>query len=354
MSPPSAEFGTAHSAIHLWNPESAERASPGRLSPGRLSPAMTLSEFHAAYILPVCRTAAGRAEGTLRIDRTALGLWAAITGDPPLERIDQFTCSRFVAELRKRPGHSGAERISPNTVRKHCVHLQMMLDRAGPRSRANRLGQSLLDDVPYLERPKKRYKPAVDSLSLAEMARWLDVCSQAGLPRKLRGFDAETYWRALILFTYNTGLRIDTVMCLTRPMLDRDWLTVPPEIYKGGSHGGQFFVNRFALAALATVRQTRYEQFFPWPRWPASASWLQAYRRRQWAAAGIDRPGVGFHGLRKALTSWIAPQNPMLAKMVCGHSSGDVTQDCYVHPRVVEQIMQRVPQPGCLEQRRLF
>ena len=351
MSSEPSEKPVQRPTIRLWD---ADRAGGQAEPPDGLSSAMTLSEFYAAYILPVCRVAADRSDKTIKLDRTALKLWAEITGDPPLERIDQFTCSAFVTELRKRPGKSGAKLISPNTVRKHCIHLQMFLDRAGPRARSNRLGQGLLAEPPYLERPKKRYKPATDSLSLEEIGRWLAVCPRAKLPRKMRGFDATTYWRALVLFTYNTGLRIDTVMCLTQPMLRDDWLIVPPEIYKGGSHGGEFFVNRFAAAALETVRQTAFAEFFPWPGWPKSASWLQAYRRRQWVDAEIDRPGVGFHGLRKALTSWIAPQNPMLAKMVCGHSSGDVTQDCYVHPHVVEEIMQRVPQPGQAEQQRLF
>lgn len=337
-------------AIRLWNADQHEPHD----QPRGLSSTMTLLEFYEAYIRPVCREAAGRADKTLDLDRTALKLWREITGDPPLEEIDQWTCSEFVAQLCKRPGKCGAKRISPNTVRKHCTHLQLFLDRAGPRSRINRLGQDLLEAPPYLERPKKRYKPATDSLSVDEIARWLDACPRARLPRKMRGFHAETYWRALVLFTYNTGLRIDTVMCLTRRMLDGDWLIVPPEIYKGGSHGGQFFVNRHARAAIESVRQTVCPTIFPWPGWPKSDSWLQEHRRRLWEIAGIRRPGVGFHGLRKALITWVAAQNAMLAKMVAGHSTGDVTQECYVHPHVVEEIMQRVPQPGPVHQKRLF
>ncbi len=51
----------------------------------------------------------------------------------------------------------GAEKtvpLSPNTIRKHCTHLQGILDRTGPRSREVRDGQGLLAEVPYLSRPR--------------------------------------------------------------------------------------------------------------------------------------------------------------------------------------------------------
>lgn len=327
-------------------------------APPLLSRESTLTEFADRFFFPVCREAAGSRNGTLRLDRQVLGLWKMYTGDPPIGQIDDLMCGAFVAELRKRPGVKGKPQLSPNTVRKLCTHLQTILDHAGPRSRRNRLGQGLLADVPYLERPKKRRKEARDNFTLNEIGAWLDHCGEAAHAANLLGLDPCLWWKGIVTFIYNTGLRIDTTMRLEWSMLDRDepdWLAIPAEIYKGGEHGLDMYVNSHARAAIEAIGSRKHGRIFPWHGWPESQGWLQAQRRSLLSLAGIpEHRRFGFHGLRKALSTWIAPQNWMLSKIVLGHSTNDVTKECYVNPDVMREILTRVPQPGKLRQKALF
>lgn len=325
----------------------------------KLNAEMTLTQFAEAYYFPVCRAAQSSASGTLTLDRQALEMWRTYTGDPPLRIIDDFTCAQFVAGIKSRPGYRGAEHVSPNTVRKLARHLQAILDRAGRRSRRNRLGAGLFgDQVPYIERPKARRKPPRDNFTLDEIAIWLSACDSALATRNLLGIVPAKWWRALVLFLYNTGLRIDTAMRIEWAMLDaqeRDWLEVPASIYKGGEHGLSLYINAPAREAVESIRQFSDPRVFPWKGWPQSASWLQACRRRMLAGAGIaEQRRFGFHGLRKALASWIAPRNWMMAKVILGHSTADVTKEHYVNPDVMREILDRVPQPAVMTQRSLF
>lgn len=344
------------STIRLWDPQ----RDPQQARPPLLSSAMTLTEFASAFFFPVCRESQQASQRTLDLDRMALRMWALYTGDPPMVQIDQAACAQFVKQLVKRPGQKGRETISPNTVRKLCCHLQTILDRAGPRTRRNRLGQGLFaEEPPYLERPKKRVKEATDNFTLNEIGAWLEQCALAQATDSLMGLDPARWWTALVVFIYNTALRIDTAMRLTWAMLDHnepDWLDVPASIYKGGQHGLKLFVNRPARAAIEAIgSRGRFDQVFPWRNWPASQGWLQKLRRRMLAAAGLPaHRRFGFHGLRKALSNWVAPQNWALNKIILGHRPNDVTIESYVNPQVMRDILGRVPQPGRLHQKDLF
>jgi integrase len=67
------------------------------------------------------------------------------------------------------------------------------------------------------------------------------------------------------------------------------------------------------------------------------------------AASGIpEHRQFGFHGCRKFLGTWVAPQNGLLASIILGHKSANVTRDSYVNPKVVEELLERVPQPSFL------
>jgi integrase len=113
------------------------------------------------------------------------------------------------------------------------------------------------------------------------------------------------------------------------------------------------FVNPWARAAIEPLRRAGYAEIFPWRHWPASQGWLQTCRRRQLAAAGLpEARRFGFHGLRRALATWIAPQNGMLASIVLGHKTGNVAKEHYVNPEAVRDVLLRVPQPGAITQQR--
>lgn len=311
-----------------------------------LSAEMTLPEFYSAYVHPVHRIGRGADPKTIDLDRAALKHWEELTSNPSLKDISEFDTAEFVASVMECDGRHG-NKMSPNTVRKHCIHLQFILDRAGPRSRTLRNAARLIDEPPGFEKPKARKAARPALLSLNEIAAWIHVADHADTPNMDR-VDAATWWKVLVLFAYNTGLRIDTVMRLEWVMLDSaGWLTVPPEIYKGHEHGGTFYVNQPARAALELIRPFGYDRLFPWTGWPKSSSWLQEQRRRLWRTAGIDWPGNGFHGLRRALLTWISGRNDLVARLVAGHSAGnDMLRGHYVDRKsVVSELLEQVPQP---------
>ncbi|MHB9049825.1 MAG: tyrosine-type recombinase/integrase, partial [Pirellulales bacterium] len=116
-------------------PRRVARAAAAPLTPSaELSPGMTLSEFFRGYFLPCYAKPKRIDDKTVLEYRTAVDRWARLTGDPPLAEIHAAVCARFVDLDLSCRGRQG-ETLSPNTVRKHCTHLQMVLDVAGPQTR---------------------------------------------------------------------------------------------------------------------------------------------------------------------------------------------------------------------------
>lgn len=313
------------------------------MSHADLSPDMTLGEFYRAYVLPIHRLARRADPKTIQLDEIALKHWETLTRNPPLRDISEFDTADFVSGAMLLAGRHG-KKMSANTIRKHAIHLQFCLDRAGPRSRTMRNAAQLIDTPPGFEKPKPTRRATPMLLTLDEIGRWITACDTAVAPVES---DATEWWRSLVVFGYNTGLRIDCIMRLEWPMLVSDWLVIPAEIYKGGEHGGEFYCNRWARAALKPLRALGAERIFPWRGWPDSESWLQEQRRRIWLSAGIVQPGNGFHGLRRALLTWLSGKNDLVARLVAGHAAGgDMLRGHYVDKkRVVAELLEQVPQP---------
>lgn len=341
--------------LALFSPSDDDRPKGKRpRAYGGLSASMPLSAFYAAYVLPVVRATAS--PKTIELDRTALSLWSALVGDPPIGEITDDLAALFVARMAARKGRRGS--VSPWTIRKLCSHLQKILDLAGPRDRHQRQAAGLLGwTPPYIERPKARTSAPVDVWTLQEIAAAVEACAHAKQTANLGTIPAVRFWRSLFLFAYNTGMRIQSILGATWSMLDhdrRDWLTIPPEIAKQG-RGGLVYVNTAARAAIDTLGTRGLRgAIFPWDGWPESAPWLHACRRSILAASTIaPHRRYGFHALRKALGTWLASHNPMVASIVLWHRGG-VTQTHYVDPSIVVDLLERVPQPATDSQGRLF
>jgi len=314
-----------------------------------LSPDMSLTAFYDAYVHPIHRIAKDADPKTIALDRTALGHWREITGDPPLNEIDEYVTAEFVAGLKTKPGRRG-QSMARSTIAKHCIHAQFVLDRAGPRSRRMRNAARLIDEPPGIEKPRQSNAMRLP-LTLEQLQAWIESSSNATSPR-LPGVDPVAWWRALILFGYNTALRIDCMMRLEWSMVGEDnWLTVPPEIFKGHEHGGLFFLNQAARDAIKPLRDAGHDRIFPFRNWPSSSSWLQEQRRRQWGRADIDQPGCGFHALRRSSLTWLAGKNELVARLVAGHvAGGDMLAGHYVdRKQVVSELLEQLPQPGGLQ-----
>ena len=152
------------------------------IAPAPLSPSMTLSQFYEAYVRPICLEPRATAAGTFKEYKNALKLWKFYTDDPPVNQIGASTCAKFLGMLSQRLNRRG-EKISPNTCRKICIHLQFLFDRLGPRTQKNRMGAGLLPDVPYLDKPRLRRKPPTDSFTLEDISAWLSAAENATVPQ---------------------------------------------------------------------------------------------------------------------------------------------------------------------------
>lgn len=318
----------------------------------------TLTDLYDLFVLPKRRVRQRSQPRTIEQDRNALAIWERLTGNPPLCRIDAATVEAFSDAYAECPGRD-AEHVSPNSIRKVCTHLQFILDAAGPEVRRDRPTAGIFDRrPPYIPRPPLRDKPAEDQFTLDEIQLLIEACRFAPRTTSLMGHDPATWWRSLFTFLYNTGLRIGSAIQAEWSMVDCDkpgWISIPAAIYKGGKVGHQIYLNRWARAAIDAVRRPGQSRLFPWTDWPASNTWLHACRRKILESSTIRSDHhYGFHALRKSLISWLAGENPMLASMVAGHRTGNVTRDHYVKPDVVKALLDRVPQPVPFRQKDLF
>lgn len=337
----------------------AERAAPPQLklftAPAdadseQLTRDLTLSEFAERYVLPVCLVhAAGR---NLKQYRESLAYWAEFTGDPPLAGVDDYTCALFLSELKKLPGR-GKRPLADNTVRKHCVHVQYVLDRAGPRSRHNPQGKRLVDEVPILQKPSLVIDEVTDNFTLQEIGQWLAATGHAIAPA-LPGCAPAEFWQAIIPFDYNLGFRVQTLLALRWEWLKKEpvgktetWIHVPSEAIKK-KRGRDFYLNAWALAALEIVKplQAIDGRIFPWPHTP---DYLQQTRREILSHSEIPPSRqLGFHGLRKALgteLTELCDGNDCAASMALGHSQRNVTRNHYLNKRVMAAALDKLPQP---------
>lgn len=307
----------------------------------------TLTALYADFVLPQCRADASPA--TLSIDRTVLRIWRVATGDPPLAKVTHGTCRRFVRYNASLPGDGPDGRRSVDTVRKHCRHLQYIINRAGPTTR-QQPGADLLPKrrLPWVIAPKPVEEDRDELfLSLAEL--W-DLITAAPDPA----------WRAWYIFGYNTGLRMASLRAARWDWIrDGVFLHVPREHFKGARHGHIVYLNRWAREAIEPLRSAGQETIFPWT-W-RSPSTHHKHRRRQMDQAGVtrDHRRPGSHGLRRLLGDWLIGENPGVAAIVLGHREA-INRVSFKHycrkaksPKVRE-IMERVPQPGPVIQRLLF
>lgn len=308
----------------------------------------TLAEFLESFVIPVCLV--NSKPRNLKQYRESVGYWTELTGGPPLSGIDDYTCAQFVSALRKLTGRGKAP-LAENTVRKHCVAVQYVLDRAGPRSRHNRLGRGLIAEAPLIQKPSLVVNEVEDNFTLWEIGRWLEAAESATAPR-LPGLRPADWWRAIGLFAYNAGPRIGTLTVLRFSWLERDeigwWAKVPKGAAPKMRNGGKIYLSPAALGAIEPLRGRTGETadlIFPWPH---SEGYLHDCRRQLLAASEIPAARhFGFHGLRKAFETELARINAMAASWAAGHADapGKMAREHYVHRAIFCAAIDRLPQP---------
>lgn len=315
--------------------------------PPDLWPGMTLTEFFDAYVLPDCLTDA--AEGTIKEYRQTLKYWRAFTGNPPLSSIDRHTIRVFRDELKQLPGRRKGETIAENSIHKHCVNVQFVLDRAGPQTRYHPQGAGLISDPPLVPKPPVVINEVRDNYSLAEISLILETCRLAKLPKR-PGISARDWWESVIIFGYNVGLRPESLLLIEWDWLYTDehgtWVQVRPRSAKK-KRGRAYFLNLHALAAIEVLRRTapvRGPKIFGGD---FHINTFHKWRREQLlnrSPLPVNRR-LGMKGLRKAMITELSKINGTAAKIAAGHKGRDVTLDHYTNVVVYVEAAHKLPQP---------
>jgi integrase len=344
-----------------------QECSTAREDDSGLSPQMRLEEFFWRYFVPKYCCAAQHALSPLTIAeyRSSVKLWTELSGDPPLGRTTVATCRTFVEGLLRRPGKRAGTRIRQRTAQKHCAALQQILDMAAPQTKENKEAATErgLFWLPG-EQPRSApwFPPIVmrneeglpkDVLRVEEIRAWLDACRFARQPVLSAAGDAATWWRSLILFAYNSGLRIGTILKLRRSMLrglddGTIWLDIPGKIAKQGKTTPQVLSTHAqrALAMLSTA-----DVIYPWPH---TLKHLHCVRHVLQTRAGIpiDRQ-YGFHALRGSNATELFAIDPDAARANLNHEKLATTTRHYVavdslvkaQARRTSAALERIPQP---------
>lgn len=302
----------------------------------------TLRSFYESYYRRACMGRVCDAEAK-SFERT-IRLWAILTGDPPLESITAETLATFRDCIAKLPGKSRTRRATAATVLSYMVHLQRILDKAGPPMKGNRDAAGILASVSWIRPPRVHLRePKIVS---AETLNQLYLGLVAA--EKPRGFwfRPSAWWRALIVLALNTGLRRGTLFRIE--MRHVDWekrrLLIPAENNKSGKPFS-VHLNEAAFNHLWKIRSDRDFLF----SWPHHVRHFHAYFHKLQDAAGIQRADhFGLHNLRKTLATMLYEQSsPGAAQLALGHSAVSTTERHYVASSgIVAKALDALPQPA--------
>ena len=291
--------------------------------------------------------AAGRSIHTVRLCDQVASIWAAATTDPPLMALDDSHAAAFVAALQE-----GRSVNTANKLRAHASRMFRTLCPRGPR-RHDRGNWGLLVESPWFELPDRQRPDRDRDFTREELRTWFQAALAAPPSGNLLGLHAGVFTAALVLFCYNTAVRIDTALKATWPMLARwrpGYLSAPPEIMKGRKNGQRIYLNTWARAAIAVIRSMAgpdEPRLFPWRGWPGNNGWFYERCRRLIRPLAI-RPGIDpFHGLRATCATWLAEASGdgMLVSIVLGHAQSSVAVRHYINGGIAARWLDQLPQP---------
>lgn len=292
----------------------------------------TLTEFYETYVLPCIRSPRDRSPATIEQDRVALRHWARITGDPPINKITQRTCALFMDALSDR---------SPATRRKIAIHLQFILDQAGPPDRRHRSAAGLLTVVPYLERPESYPHEPKRAYTFQELEALIDATQRVTRSKAISLPNQALWWASLIRFAWHSALRRMNILNACWSWIKPDgWLEIPASSYKQQKAERRFYLSTAARSAITRIR-TREGRVFAWnghisnfrTKWNQLTRVLPPSRR------------FGLKAIRRAALTWLAERNPLVARLVAGHRKLDVLEDFYVQREVVIALLEQMPSP---------
>jgi integrase len=175
-----------------------------------------------------------------------------------------------------------------------------------------------------------------EAWSLEELGKIVNAARE--LRGDVAGIPAATFWPALILTLYDTGLRIDALMSAKLEAFDADsrWLKIPAKDQK--QDADQVFRLSAETAAAVAAMGVDNEFLFPWPydRNGGHGTLINHYRVILRAAGLKAEKRDLFHKLRRTSGTFVAKTlGRVAAQQHLGHSSPSVTAR-YVDPRMLD------------------
>ena len=264
--------------------------------------------------------------GYLHLLQLVVNRWQYSMGDPPLANIDTDMLVRFRDFLIKSRGREPGTVAKAETVRNNLRFLQMLLEYAGPVGRHNRDGLGILKVVPWICPPRaEESEPKVVSFEhLSAVYEKADIMTVPQIP----GIDPANWWRALLVFTFNVGLRSRALFGLEWKHIDLEQqvVKVPRGLMKS-RRAITLPLNEIVFQHLLKIHTDRQYVF----EWPYGKNHLMTnFHRLQWAA-GVPRSEMfGLHALRRTLATTLWEDNPAAAQLQLGHRGSQVTIAHYV------------------------
>ncbi|QDV50814.1 tyrosine-type recombinase/integrase [Gimesia fumaroli] len=292
---------------------------------------LSLRDCFEQYVLPDMEDSP---EGTLSIYLTALNHWEARTRNPPVGEITNEVLREFKQSFLK-------ENYSPETVKKYWRHIRRILRRVGPPIQGNPLGESIIERVPYMAPPKKRFRKLPRIVTDEEINAVYAACDVAKWP--YTSACPTLLWRLAVVVFYNCGPRTQDFFRLRWEDVDLELKRVSFLAQKTSKLQGIPFQDIVAMH-FESVFQEDSEFVF-------SITKCKRSLYRQWKAiqdaAGI-KEHIDFRDLRETCNSNLNAANPgaNTGKWVLGHGPRGVNETYYHNPTPeVIQAVENLEQP---------
>lgn len=274
---------------------------------------------------------------TLEVYENMLRHWEDLTEDPTFAEMDSVTLHGFKTAY--------LEYNSAASFNKERRHFMAIINRMSPAVRKNPDGLGIVDRFIYIKPiPETRKIPRVASDE--QVNAIYDACDIATWPRF--EFGPTAWWRALVVFLYNTGVRRNDFLNLETTDVNLQEALIQFDAEKTGKD---------QMLPLHQSVVEHFEQIWSDRKYvfPKSKGYKLLYR--QWyeiqSFAGIPADDhFTFHQLRSTCGTNLFKRSPGAAQEMLGHSSIETTRKAYAFltDHLVE-VAQTQEQPSAFESR---
>jgi integrase len=251
---------------------------------------------------------------TVEAYRNILDHWEKHTENPPVSQITNVTLAQFKNRF--------LEFNAPTTFNKARAHILAIMNRLGPPIKGNPAGLSLLDRFVYVGKAKEGDK--IPRVASDDMISAIYQATDVAIWPKFE-FGAPAWWRAVIVFLFNTGLRRNDFLSLKTSAVDLDNQILEFQAEKTGKTR-RLPLHRSVCDHFRKIWSDRELVF------PKSKGLKHLYR--QWYliqdAAKIPKSErLTFHQLRSTCGTNLYIRSPGAAQEMLGHSSMETTRKSY-------------------------